>query len=273
MSKATAAVFTVLSATMAWQLPGCPPAPVQQYARRHVAPIAQAAADPAAAGLSVAEWCVSAGREEAKVAVSSATTVAGCLHDFWMVARGFAEDDGPRGRQCVIALPFWTQGVSDMKLFERMLEHISGCSDMCEYVGDSMTIAGRHPAASRNDDEPQSAPCPILLLKSYKQTSCAAREPALPERGAAAANSSKAKIPLTPLLALSLLTHLLTCCLHLFAATARSPRRTPVRIALTQTRMRICRARWPTPPLAMDGRATRRSWGARARGWRESSSR
>ena len=110
------------------------------------------------------------GREEATIAVSSATTIAGVLRDFWAVAHAFAMEPGPRGRQRVIAMPSWQEGNEDLKLFEKLLSHINDCTDVCEYVGDSMMIAGRHPAAkSPSDDEPQSAPCAMVVLKSFLQ--------------------------------------------------------------------------------------------------------
>jgi hypothetical protein len=139
--------------------------------QRHPFPVANAAAaDPQAAGKKVAEWCMTCGREEATIAVSSATTIAGVLRDFWAVAHAFAMEPGPRGRQRVIAMPSWQEGNEDLKLFEKLLSHINDCTDVCEYVGDSMMIAGRHPAAkSSSDDEPQSAPCAMVVLKSFLQ--------------------------------------------------------------------------------------------------------
>ena len=122
-----------------------------------------------AEGQQVAEWCVSAGRAEATIAVSPATTTAGVLRDFWVGARTFAEEEGPRGRQRIIALPKWEEGASNPKLFERLLTHITDCADICEYVGDSLLVAGRHPAARPNDDEPQSVPYPIIVLRSFRQ--------------------------------------------------------------------------------------------------------
>ena len=53
-----------------------------------------AAVAPETAGHAVAQWCVSAGRAEATVAVSRASTLAGVLADFWLTARSFSEEEG-----------------------------------------------------------------------------------------------------------------------------------------------------------------------------------
>jgi len=121
---------------------------------------------PAAAGQQVAQWCVSAGREQATVAVSSATTLPSVMSDFWSVVRSLATDGGPVGRQRVLALPYWRE---DARMFEMMLDHISTCGELCEYLGESMLVAGRHPSGPTNEDEPQAAPCPLLLLRSFSQ--------------------------------------------------------------------------------------------------------
>lgn len=127
------------------------------------------AADPADAGQAAASWCVSAGRDQATVAVSRSSTLAGVLKDFWTVARSFAEEEGEKGRQRVLALPCWEDGVSDPELFQKLLQHILDCAEICEYVGDSLMIAGRHPSAISHDGEPESAPCPMLLLRAFTQ--------------------------------------------------------------------------------------------------------
>ena len=144
------------------------------------APAATAAAAPAPAAAiiapplvdasqRVAEWCVGAGREQAMVAVSPSTTLYGVLKDFWALARAFSEDEGPVGRQCALALPLWAEGSADAALFQKVLQHISDCADVCEYVGETLLIAGRHPSAVPGDDEPGAAPCPMLLLRSFRQ--------------------------------------------------------------------------------------------------------
>ena len=141
---------------------------LRQSAMRLHAPqmAAESTLAPAAAGQQVAQWCVSAGREQATVAVSSATTLPSVMADFWSVVRSLATDGGPVGRQRVLALPYWRE---DARMFEMMLDHISTCGELCEYLGESMLVAGRHPSGPTNEDEPQAAPCPLLLLRSFSQ--------------------------------------------------------------------------------------------------------
>ena len=139
---------------------------------RNSPPTAAVAAD---AGRAVASWCVSAGREHATVAVSGADCIAGVLRDFWSVARVFAQEDGSRGRQRVLALPSWEEGSYDPQLFQALLQHIVACAEICEYVGDSLLVAGRHPAAV-SGDEPDNAPCPMLLLRAYTQAASSVGE-------------------------------------------------------------------------------------------------
>ena len=79
-----------------------------------------------------------------------------------------AHEDGERGRQRVLALPCW-EGGEDIQLFQQLLQHIMSCSEICEYIGDSMLVAGRHPSAATSDDEPESAPCPVLVLRAFTQ--------------------------------------------------------------------------------------------------------
>ena len=142
----------------------------------NTAPISAAATanhfiDHTETGHAVASWCVAAGRPQATVAVSSASDLATVLRDFWSVSRGFADEDGPMGRQRIIALPNWAEGASDPQLFAALLQHIASCADVCEYVGESLVVAGRHPAAVPNDDEPISPPCPMLLLRAFTSKS------------------------------------------------------------------------------------------------------
>ena len=117
---------------------------------------------PAAAGQSVAQWCVASGRERATVAVSGASTLSGALTDFWAVTRAFAEGEGVVGRQRAVAFPF-LPALADEGLFKSLVQHIDECSGMCEYVGQSMLVAGRHPATCA-DGEPQAA----LLRTSHR---------------------------------------------------------------------------------------------------------
>jgi hypothetical protein len=121
-----------------------------------------------AIGSDVANWCISAGREQATVAVSTASTVAGALADFWLVAHALATEDGPVGRQRVLAFPSWSD-VVDAQYFQAVLDHISDCGEVCDHIGDSMLIAGRHPTAAPHEEEPQAAPCPIIILRSFAQ--------------------------------------------------------------------------------------------------------
>ena len=120
------------------------------------------------AGRQVAEWCVSAGRGQATVAVSGAASLSGVLKDFWFISRSFAVEDGPTGRQCILALPAWEDG-KDSKLFAGVLNHLNECTEVCEYLGSSLMVAGRHPNGRPGEDESQAAPCPMLLLRSFRQ--------------------------------------------------------------------------------------------------------
>lgn len=129
-----------------------------------------AAADLAAAGHAVAEWCISADRQEATVAVSSAPSLAAAMRDFWLASRTFAEEPGPRGRQRIIAFPCW-EAASDSAMFQRVLQHIQECSEVCEYLGESLMVAGRHPSAQTTTEEPTKPPYPMLLLRSFAQRS------------------------------------------------------------------------------------------------------
>jgi len=130
--------------------------------------IASAAVNPAAAGQDVARWCVAAGREQATVAVSGSSTLAGVMADFWLVARSLATEEGPVGRQRILALPAW-DAVRDAQFFQKVLGHINECSEICEYLGESLLVVGRHPSYPTNEDEPDRAPCPMLLLRSFSQ--------------------------------------------------------------------------------------------------------
>ena len=122
----------------------------------------------AATGRSIAEWCVSSDRSEATVAVSSASTVVGAMRDFWHVAHTFGGEGGAPGRQRLLAFPAW-RDAADPAAFQRVLEHIQSCADICEFMGDTMLIAGKHPSAPPSESEPHAAPVPMILLRSFMQ--------------------------------------------------------------------------------------------------------
>jgi len=98
--------------------------------------------------------------------VSEAQTVAGALHDFWHLARTFSVEEGPVGREMVLAFPCWDP---EAKLFDKVMEHIKACGSMCEYLSDSLMVIGRHPASAPAADEAQSAPLPMIVYRSYRQ--------------------------------------------------------------------------------------------------------
>jgi len=89
------------------------------------------------------------------------------MRDFWLSVRNFANEPGPRGRQRVIAFPMWADSF-DARLFQKVLQHINDCSEVCEYLGESMLVAGRHPSTKPHEDEPVAVPCPMILLKSFQ---------------------------------------------------------------------------------------------------------
>ena len=120
------------------------------------------------AGQSVAQWCIGAGREQATVAVSPASTLAGAMGDFWSVARSFATEEGQAGRQRVLAFPFLST-MADAQLFQHICRHIDECSELCEHLGQSMLFAGRHPASPCQEGETLAAPYPMVLLRSFEQ--------------------------------------------------------------------------------------------------------
>lgn len=134
-----------------------------------------------ATGEAVAAWCMaSSGREEATIAVSPAESIAGAMRDFWLVARTFAEERGNgAGSQRILAFPAWT-AAAEAPYFQRVLQHIQDCGNVCEYVGESMLVAGRHPSGGTSEDEPLPAPCPMLLLRSFVRS---------PGKGAAVSSS------------------------------------------------------------------------------------
>ena len=63
------------------------------------------------------------------------------MADFWQSARELAQEDGPKGRQRVLAFPSWDRA-RDQRYFLRVLEHINDCSDVCEWLGESLLVAG-----------------------------------------------------------------------------------------------------------------------------------
>lgn len=123
--------------------------------------------DAQAIGRSVAEWCMASGRPEATIAVSPATNVIDAMHDFWLTARTFGGESGTPDRQRILAFPAW-QKMLDAQTFPEVIQHIEGCSDICAHLGESLLIAGRHPAAAVSADEPPS-PVPIIVLRSFRQ--------------------------------------------------------------------------------------------------------
>ena len=168
MAYALAGV-SLLAAALHTTVPStCPPPPKIHVSR--IAPVMSAVAtDPAATGQAVAAWCVSAGRDQATIAVSTSTNLAGVMKDFWSVARNFAEEGGAMGRQRALAFPCWEAGM-DPILFQKTLQHIMDCAEeICEYVGEEMLISARHPLSASMADEPGQVPCPMLLLRSFTQ--------------------------------------------------------------------------------------------------------
>ena len=152
------AVQALVTSILSISAPRCPPI------------IAQAPAPTATAGEDVARWCVSSGRPQAAIAVSAATTLSSAMADFWLCARQLSIEEGAVGRQCVLALPYLGEA-QDPRWFNQVMQHINDCSEVCEYLGQSLTAASRHPTSPTNEDEPQPAPYPIMLLRSYSQNS------------------------------------------------------------------------------------------------------
>jgi len=145
-----------------------------------MAPSMENSSDLANTGRIVAEWCVGDEREEAVVAISAATELASAMRDFWRTVHTFARAEGPVGRQLVLAFPRWP-AAADRSFYQRVLQHIQECSEVCEYLGNSMTIAGRHPAAmpeATGGPASPRLPCPVILLRSYAQPELNAYEDA-----------------------------------------------------------------------------------------------
>ena len=148
-------------------LPAPAPAPLPVPAPAP-APVAPSVARLQQAAAATAQWAVSSGRADATIAVSAAPTLAGAMKDFWGVARSFAQEAGPRGRQRVLALPA-LEAAADARFFAKLMQHIASCAALCEYVGESLLIAGRHPDSMPREGEPQPAPCALILLRSYAE--------------------------------------------------------------------------------------------------------
>lgn len=102
------------------------------------------------------------------MAVSGASTLPAAMANFWQAAYELAMEDGPVGRQRVVAFPNWSDS-ADVKFFQYLLDHISDCAEVCEYLGESLLVGGRHPLQPQTADEPQPAPCPMILLRSFSQ--------------------------------------------------------------------------------------------------------
>ena len=125
--------------------------------------------DAATASRLVAEWCVASDRAQASVAISGATELASAMRDFWTSVHSFAREPGAIGRQRVLAFPKWADSF-EATMFQRVMQHISDCSEVCEYLGESMLVAGRHPSSKPGDGE-AIAPCPMIVLRSYNAPS------------------------------------------------------------------------------------------------------
>ena len=123
------AVQALVTSILSLSAPRCPPI------------IAQAPAPTATAGEDVARWCVSSGRPQAAIAVSAATTLSSAMADFWLCARQLSIEEGAVGRQCVLALPYLGEA-QDPRWFNQVMQHINDCSEVCEYLGQSLTAAG-----------------------------------------------------------------------------------------------------------------------------------
>ena len=136
---------------------------------RMAASVAILTEDAATTSRLVAEWCVASDRAQASVAISGATELASAMRDFWTSVHSFAREPGAIGRQRVLAFPKWADSF-EATMFQRVMQHISDCSEVCEYLGESMLVAGRHPSSKPGDGE-AIAPCPMIVLRSYNAPS------------------------------------------------------------------------------------------------------
>ena len=94
--------------------------------------------------------------------------MAGVLHDFWYTARTFGGEGGKPGRQRLLAFPAW-QGEDNAQAFHELIQHIESCTDLCEHLGESLMVSGRHPTAPPSEDEPVATPAPMIIFRSFRQ--------------------------------------------------------------------------------------------------------
>jgi len=125
-------------------------------------------ASATAVGHCVAQWCCESGRAEASVAISGASTLTGAMRDFWQLAHRFGGEGGAPGRQMVVAFPEWRQA-DDARTFQEVLQHIDECAEICEFLGETLLVAGRHPGTPQPADEPERATVPTIVLRSFMQ--------------------------------------------------------------------------------------------------------
>ena len=116
------------------------------------------------ADAAVAEWCAASGRGQAAVTVLDGQETAQVLRDFWYVSRALGES-GTFNGQHVLAFPQWADG-DDPRQFQRLLAHISTCSEACTHLGDSLMVIGRHPQSVATEGE-ATPPYPMLLLRGF----------------------------------------------------------------------------------------------------------
>ncbi len=115
------------------------------------------------------------------VALSGAASTAEALRDFWAFARAVGQDGTPGQR--ALAFPAWRDAAGSRAKFQAIINYLLSCADLCEWVGDSILLSGRHPQSPRTEEEPESAPYPTLLLRTFRQ------------RGAASWNSEYGEDP------------------------------------------------------------------------------
>ncbi|KAG8465499.1 hypothetical protein KFE25_002806 [Diacronema lutheri] len=108
----------------------------------------------------VDEWMLVTGRTETPAALSSATTLAAALSDFW--AQVCTTADSPFAERALV-FPLLE---ADARAFARLMAHINSCSEVCETLGSSVFVAPRHPGGTNGNEPP--APYPMLLLKTLK---------------------------------------------------------------------------------------------------------
>ncbi|KAL1526568.1 hypothetical protein AB1Y20_015276 [Prymnesium parvum] len=134
---------------------------------RHAEPIMNAPIDEADVAKRVAHWCLrTPGRENAAVLVSSASSTAEMLRDFWSVSHDMGEASTPG--TYAVAFPSWKAG-TEPRYFQAVANHLLACGEVCEHVCDSIIVSARHPAAQPTEQEPVAAPCPVILLRSFER--------------------------------------------------------------------------------------------------------